>query len=226
MFTHIHRNRYFQPEVARFFAAQVTLAFEYLHNLDIIYRDLKPENLLIDAHGNVRVTDFGFAKRVVDRTWTLCGTPEYLAPEIILSKGYAHAVDWWALGVLIYEMRAGHAPFYDGNQMEMYKKIVEGRVLFPHHFSSPEREIIQGFLSGDLTKRLGNLKAGIADIKNSKFFKGVEWEAMYALKVVSPYIPKTSGAGDDSNFDRYDEEPIVWSGDDVFDPHEAVFKDF
>ncbi|KNC81270.1 AGC/PKA protein kinase [Sphaeroforma arctica JP610] len=101
MFTHIHRNRYFTSDVARFFAAETVLAFEYLHNLDIVYRDLKPENLLIDSRGHLRITDFGFAKRVADRTWTLCGTPEYLAPEIILSKGYAHAVDWWALGTLI-----------------------------------------------------------------------------------------------------------------------------
>lgn len=86
MFTHIHRRRFFTYETGKFFGAEVALAFEYLHNLDIVYRDLKPENLLIDRNGHVRVTDFGFAKRVTDRTWTLCGTPEYLAPEIILSK--------------------------------------------------------------------------------------------------------------------------------------------
>eukprot|EP01135_Chromosphaera_perkinsii_P007602 Nk52_evm58s914 gene=Nk52_evmTU58s914 len=226
MFTHIHRNRHFNSDIARFFAAQVSLAFEYLHNLDIIYRDLKPENLLIDHRGNVRVTDFGFAKRVDNRTWTLCGTPEYLAPEIILSKGYAHAVDWWALGILIFEMRAGHAPFYDGNQMEMYKKIVEGRILFPSHFKMDEREIITGFLQSDLTKRLGNMKNGVADIKNMKYFKTCSWDDLYHLRVNSPYVPKVNGPGDDSNFDRYDEEPIVWSGDDVIDPHEEVFKDF
>ncbi|KNC84839.1 AGC/PKA protein kinase [Sphaeroforma arctica JP610] len=226
MFTHIHRNRYFSYEVAKHFAAEVVLGFEYLHNLDIVYRDLKPENLLIDNKGHVRITDFGFAKRVADRTWTLCGTPEYLAPEIILSKGYSHSVDWWALGVLIYEMRCGHAPFYDASQMEMYKKIVEGRLAFPSHFKADEKEIIQAFLTGDLTRRLGNMKNGVNDIKHMKYFKGMDFAALYALHVTSPYIPKVGGDGDASNFDKYDEEPITWYGGDVKDPYADIFKDF
>eukprot|EP00123_Amoebidium_parasiticum_P013498 comp21990_c1_seq1/m.31792 comp21990_c1_seq1/g.31792 ORF comp21990_c1_seq1/g.31792 comp21990_c1_seq1/m.31792 type:complete len:473 (-) comp21990_c1_seq1:231-1649(-) len=226
MFTHIHRNRFFSYEIARHFAAQTVLAFEYLHNLDIVYRDLKPENLLIDRHGNVRVTDFGFAKRVTDKTWTLCGTPEYLAPEIILSKGYNHAVDWWALGVLIYEMRSGHAPFVDANQMEMYRKIVEGRLAFPNHFKQDEREMIAGFLSIDLTRRLGNMKKGVADIKGHRYFKGMDFDALMALKLPSPYVPRVGSDGDDSNFDRYDEEKIEWAGDDVRDPYEEIFKNF
>jgi len=227
MFTHIHRNRRFSFEVARFFTAEIVLAFEYLHDIDVLYRDLKPENVLIDYQGHLRVTDFGFAKRVSDRTWTLCGTPEYLAPEIILSRGYAHAVDWWALGVLIYEMRSGYAPFFDQNQMEMYKKIVEGKVAYPKHFEQSEIGLISGFLKGDLTRRLGNMKGGVEEIKAQEYFSGMDFEAMYRKAVPSPYVPKVSSPGDSSNFDKYPEEDVQWCDDPIFtDPFADIFESF
>ncbi|KNC71823.1 serine/threonine protein kinase [Sphaeroforma arctica JP610] len=107
LFSHLRKAGRFENTVARFYVVEIVLALEYLHQQNIIYRDLKPENILIAQHGHLKITDFGFAKRVTDRTWTLCGTPEYLAPEIIQSKGHGKAVDWWALGVLTYEMLAG-----------------------------------------------------------------------------------------------------------------------
>jgi protein kinase A len=137
---------------------------------------LKPENVLIGLDGYLKLVDFGFAKYLNGRTYTLCGTPEYLAPEILLNKGHGKPVDWWCLGILIYEMNAGIDPFNDEDPMVIYQKILKGKVKFPIDFDKKAKSLCRHLLVADLTKRYGNLKGGVDDIKDHKFFKNLSWE--------------------------------------------------
>jgi serine/threonine protein kinase len=161
----------FSDDHTKFYAACVVKGLGYLHSIGFVYRDLKPENLLLDHQGYLKITDMGFAKLLQpgERTYTLCGTPEYLAPEIISSKGHNKSVDWWCLGILIYEMLTGGPPFEDENQMELYKKIVKGTFTFPSYVSANAKDLISKLLSADLSKRLGNLAGGTQDIINHPF---------------------------------------------------------
>lgn len=135
LFTYLRSVECLPTDQCKFYAATVTSCFEYLHQKNIIFRDLKPENLLIGNDGYLRLTDFGFAKILNEgRTFTICGTPEYIAPEVILNQGHGKAVDWWTLGVLIYEMHAGIDPFSDDDAMGIYKNILKGKVCFPSVF--------------------------------------------------------------------------------------------
>jgi len=206
-FSHLRKAGRFPNDTSKFYAAQITLVFEYLHGMQILYRDLKPENLLLTSEGNCKVTDFGFAKRVEYRTWTLCGTPEYLAPEIILSKGHGKAVDWWALGILMYEMLAGYPPFYDEDPLGIYQKILEGKIKFPWHFDRHSKDLIKKLLTADLTKRLGNLKAGADDIKKHKWFMATAteeyWKDVEQKKLPPPIKPDVQSDFDTANFEKY-----------------------
>ncbi|XP_069158127.1 cAMP-dependent protein kinase catalytic subunit 3 isoform X2 [Procambarus clarkii] len=208
-----------------FYASEIVSALEYLHSLSVVYRDLKPENLLLDQDGHLKITDFGFAKKLTDRTWTLCGTPEYLAPEIIQSKGHNKAVDWWALGILIYEMLAGYPPFFDDNPFGIYEKILGGRVEWPRHLDTSAKDLIKKLLTQDRTKRLGNMKNGADDVKRHRFFKNIDWEDVYHKQLKPPIVPKVSYEGDTRNFDDYPENN--WrSTQGVSDTELAIFNDF
>ena len=178
LFTHLRRAQRFTPDVTRFYLATIVLALRYLHSFNIIYRDLKPENLLLDSRGYLRLTDFGFAKIVEDRTWTLCGTPEYLAPEIILNEGHGKPADWWACGVLAYEMMVGFPPFFDETAPGIYEKILMGKIYWPKEMDRLSKELIKAFLHPDRTKRLGNLIGGPQDVLDHPWFRGVDWDAL------------------------------------------------
>ncbi|KAH9951286.1 cAMP dependent protein kinase [Amylocystis lapponica] len=200
LFTHLRRARHFTPDVTRFYLATIILALKYLHSFNIIYRDLKPENLLLDSRGYLRLTDFGFSKIVDDRTWTLCGTPEYLAPEIIQSDGHGKAADWWACGILCYEMLVGYPPFFDETAYGIYEKILKGKIHWPREMDKLSKDLIKAFLHPDRSKRLGNLIGGPQDVLDHPWFRGVDWDALERREIRAPIIPHVTALDDTRHF--------------------------
>eukprot|EP00795_Rhopilema_esculentum_P016341 gene16341-7731_t len=212
LFTFLRNKVKFKPADAKFYAAETTLALEYLHEKDIVYRDLKPENILLDHEGHVKLTDFGFAKELTDMTWTLCGTPEYIAPEVIQNKGHSFSVDWWALGILIFEMLAGIPPFTDESQFGTYEKILEGHIIWPKALEDQlEQDLISKLLVPDRTARLGGAKGGAEEIKGHSWFSDVIWSDVFNRRVKPPILPKVAHPGDTSNFDDYSDDE--WAED-------------
>ncbi|KAJ1869159.1 cAMP-dependent protein kinase catalytic subunit [Coemansia sp. RSA 486] len=226
LFTYLRRYHRFPPPVAKFYAAEVLLALEYMHARNIIWRDTKPENILLDHRGHVKLTDMGFAKKVMDRTWTLCGTPDYLAPEVIQAKGYGRSVDWWALGILIFEMIAGYPPFYDEDHYRLYEKILAGRIQWPAQFDPVARDLVSRLLTADLSRRLGNLHRGSADIKEHRWFAEVDWTRLAAREIPAPLIPPQKVDGDTSNFDKYPETAETYGDMVSEDPFADLFVEF
>ena len=209
-FTHLRTRGHMKNHEAQFYAACVASVFAHLHERDIVYRDLKPENLLLDHDGYIKVTDFGFAKHIPqNKTFTLCGTPEYLAPEILLNQGHGRGVDWWALGVLIYEMLSGRAPFTHEDTMEIYQMILRADVLYPAYFHPDARSLLRRLMQPDLTKRFGCLADGAKDVMTHRWFAEVDFVALLRRKYPTacvPILPSVKDADDTSCFESYPEE--------------------
>nr|XP_023020015.1 cGMP-dependent protein kinase, isozyme 1-like [Leptinotarsa decemlineata] len=221
------KNRRFEEKDARFICACVLEAFDYLHSRGVIFRDLKPENLLIALNGYIKLTDFGFAKKLSgqSKTFTFAGTPEYVAPEIVLNRGHNRAVDYWAYGAFIFEMLTGRTPFRtdDSSHMRTYNKILSGidNISFPTYVNLKARHLIEKLCQPVPSERLGMSKGGIQDIKNHKWYLGFDWPAFVKLQMPSPFKPKLSSPIDTKYFDQFkrdnDTPPDELSGwDDSF----------
>jgi len=197
LFFHLQKEGIFSPERVKFYTAEIVLGIEYLHEKGIIYRDLKPENLLLSAEGHICMTDFGISKEGLhckdDRTSTFCGTPEYLAPEVLEGKRYGKEVDWWSLGTLMFEMLTSLPPFYAEDVQFMYSKIMKEKLDLEKKFKDPDvTSIIGGFLERDPAKRLSNP----TEIKKHPYFAGIDWERLRNKEIMPSYIPPVSDPSD------------------------------
>lgn len=198
----------FEEQRARFYAAEMVLALEYLHTSGVVYRDLKPENVLIDAEGHIRLTDFGLSKSGLKdrdgRTESFCGTPEYLAPEIIKDKEYGYSVDWYSFGLVVYEMLTGINPFKTGQDLSLVEKmneILNKEIPIPKKLSIEARDFLKQILRKEPTTRIGCREAGVDELKAHPFFKSIDWMQLYRKETEPPFVPSTRQASDVSNVD-------------------------
>eukprot|EP01098_Paradermamoeba_levis_P010729 TRINITY_DN4519_c0_g2_i2.p1 TRINITY_DN4519_c0_g2~~TRINITY_DN4519_c0_g2_i2.p1 ORF type:complete len:466 (-),score=133.53 TRINITY_DN4519_c0_g2_i2:350-1747(-) len=228
LFYHLQKDRRFSEERTRFYCAEIVCGLEYLHNAGVIYRDLKPENILLTDDGHICLTDFGIAKEGIrdgDRTETFCGTPEYLAPEILEGCGYGKGVDWWSFGTLMFEMLVGLPPFYSQDIQEMYTKIISAKLEIPDSVGPDAKGLIKQLLERDPEKRLIDAKK----IKAQPFFKTIDWDKLVAKSITPPYIPPVKSKNDTSMVDpTFTSEHVSVSPDehDVSNSMQSNFEGF
>uniref|UniRef100_A0A671MT06 protein kinase C n=1 Tax=Sinocyclocheilus anshuiensis TaxID=1608454 RepID=A0A671MT06_9TELE len=200
---HIHADVFSEPR-ATFYAACVVLGLQFFHEHKIVYRDLKLDNLLLDTEGFVKIADFGLCKEGMgyrDRTSTFCGTPEFLAPEVLTDTSYTRAVDWWGLGVLIFEMLVGESPFPGDDEEEVFDSIVNDEVRYPRFLSTEAISIMRRLLRRNPERRLGACERDAEDVKKHLFFRNIDWDGLLAKKVKPPFVPTIQSSSDVSNFD-------------------------
>lgn len=205
LFFHLSRERVFSEDRARFYGAEIVSALEYLHSRDVVYRDIKLENLMLDKDGHIKITDFGLCKEgVTDGTTmrTFCGTPEYLAPEVLEDNDYGRAVDWWGLGVVMYEMLCGRLPFYNQDHERLFELILLEDIRFPRSLGPEARGLLAGLLKKDPKQRLGGGPGDAREVMEHRFFAGIDWQDVVQRKLVPPFRPQVTSEVDTRYFDE------------------------
>lgn len=207
LFSWIKKYKSFDLDTVRFYGSQICLTLEFLHSKGIIYRDLKPENLLLNGDGYIKFTDFGFSKQT-DKSFTFCGTPEYMAPEQLVQEvnfGHGKEVDYWSLGIILYEMYVGTPPFYGRDVFSIYSRILKNKVYFPEGFDPMLKDLIYKLTQKNPKKRIGT-KYGVEEIKKHQFFRNMDWEKIYRkeVKAIFPIVLKSKW--DTSHFINYSED--------------------
>ncbi|OVA13704.1 Protein kinase domain [Macleaya cordata] len=229
LFFQLYRHGLFREDLARIYAAEIVLAVSHLHANGIMHRDLKPENILLDADGHAMLTDFGLAKQFEENTRSnsMCGTLEYMSPEIVLGKGHDKAADWWSVGILLFEMLTGKPPFCGGNREKIQQKIIKDKIKLPGFLSSEAHSLLKGLLQKEVSKRLGSGPGGSEEIKRHKWFKLINWKKLEAREIQPSFLPEVAGKHCIANFEE------CWTNMSLLDspasspkPNDIYFKGF
>lgn len=206
LFSRLREEGKFSEKRTQFYGAEILLGLGHLHSLGFVYRDLKPENILVDSQGNLKLTDFGLAKGNMDgcesTTTTFCGTPQYIAPEMLNMKPYTKSVDWWSFGILIYEMLTGMAPFYHDNSNKMFRSILSDPVHYPNFLSANSKFLLEKLLDRNPETRLGAGPDDFKEIQAHPFFKDLNWDDLMGGKIKPEWVPPLRNETDTSNFDE------------------------
>lgn len=213
LFFHLSKERMFSESRTRFYGAEIISALGYLHEHNIVYRDLKLENLLLDKDGHIKIADFGLCKEEMyygASTKTFCGTPEYLAPEVLEDNDYTRAVDWWGTGVVMYEMMCGRLPFYNRDHEVLFELILMEEIRFPQNLSPNAKSLLSGFLMKNPKLRLGGSEADIKEITVHPFFETIHWQDLLEKKIQPPFKPQVTSETDTRYFDtQFTAEPVA-----------------
>ncbi|XP_077141671.1 RAC-beta serine/threonine-protein kinase [Ranitomeya variabilis] len=229
LFFHLSRERVFTEDRARFYGAEIVSALEYLHSRNVVYRDIKLENLMLDKDGHVKITDFGLCKEGITDGATMrtfCGTPEYLAPEVLEDNDYGRAVDWWGLGVVMYEMMCGRLPFYNQDHERLFELILMEEIRFPRTLSPEAKSLLSGLLKKDPKQRLGGGPTDAQEVKDHRFFAPINWQDVNQRKLTPPFKPQVTSEIDTRYFDdEFTAQSITVTPPDRYDNLDALESD-